>query len=1288
LVVGSAGSSNSLEIVAASSVTVGADMTIGQTSDFNSVQVSGSTLSVTNDLVVGSAGSSNSLEIVEGGSVTVGADLTIGQSSALNSVQVSASTLSVTNDLVVGSAGSSNSLEVVAASSVSVGHDLTIGNAASSVDNAMLISASTLGVTNDLVVGNLGAGNSLVLTNSIANAAEDLTVGGNLMVGAASDNNSVLVYYSELGVISNLVVGADGSTNSFEVTNGSATVGNDLIIGQNSDFNSVLFDYSALTVNRNLVVGESGGSNSLVLSNSVANAGDDLMVGANLTVGATSDNNSVLVYYSELGVISNLVVGADGSTNSFEVVANSSATIGNDLIIGDDSDFNSFFADSSTLAVNNDLFVGNLGGGNRLVLTNSVATSVTNNIATVGGDLIVGADSGNNSVLIDYSTLIVTNDLKVGVAGSSNSLEVVAGSSVTVGGNAVIGELSDNNTMSVSGSDLTVDDSLYVGVFGGSNSFVVSNDATVSVGSDAVIGNFFNNNTVLVSDSKLSVTNDLVVGQWGGSSGLVVSNGATVVVGDSAVIGKYSNSNSVWITGDNTTLTADQISVGSVAITSSKMRSVPSVGSFNQLVITGNAAVTNSQGYVGVSGTSNTVVVSGTDTTWINTNGLQIGGSGAVGSQLDVTDGALVVVGNAAASALVSDLTSAIVVTDDGLFFVDEGGTANSELGYVVAQANTASATIDSDGAWNLDDALYVGGYRDAAGDWQTVENASNWNQVIADGHINIGGATIDAGLADSGVIAVDGMGSEMMVAGSNSVVETEYMIMANGATVSVLDGAVVRASVQMTVDGSSSLTVGKEAVVEAGAYVQSADATLNFLFEENADGEITNGVIRVAGTVVFEAGSTINQEIEDITTMTIDQLYTVIESDEIIAGSLTNDLSELDVKTLVSVKVEDGDVSYVRESLANAGGTENNGTRGVLDEIDAMGEANPNGVANSMLNIINNSGATEEELGQAMDQLYERRMNVQSTISQGRNVAVSQLKARAQSVRAVGQNGAQPMGAAGPEVESVAKMWAKGYGTFGNGDAQSGFSAYDVSVYGTIIGLDKTYGDLLLGVAGGYASSDMSQDDGDSSDIDTVYGMIYASKTIGAWYADLSLGYGKSSVDFQSGTAFGTKANYDAGDYAFYMGAGKQITKDAWVFTPEASLTVSYYDQDAYVETSTIGVPASVDAYDRWSYLASLGGSASYLMELENGMTLVPEVRAYWLHEFAVKDEEQSYTLVGGSERHSFTVKSPDEDTFEIGTGISSRIAEGLEVRVDLDAQVSENYESVTASGRITYEF
>jgi outer membrane autotransporter protein len=70
---------------------------------------------------------------------------------------------------------------------------------------------------------------------------------------------------------------------------------------------------------------------------------------------------------------------------------------------------------------------------------------------------------------------------------------------------------------------------------------------------------------------------------------------------------------------------------------------------------------------------------------------------------------------------------------------------------------------------------------------------------------------------------------------------------------------------------------------------------------------------------------------------------------------------------------------------------------------------------------------------------------------------------------------------------------WVRGVGSFLDVDNQNGASGFSASGGGVIAGIDHSFGPVTLGVAGGYSGTNFTQNDGETGDVQTIRGMVYA---------------------------------------------------------------------------------------------------------------------------------------------------------------------------------------------------
>ena len=416
------------------------------------------------------------------------------------------------------------------------------------------------------------------------------------------------------------------------------------------------------------------------------------------------------------------------------------------------------------------------------------------------------------------------------------------------------------------------------------------------------------------------------------------------------------------------------------------------------------------------------------------------------------------------------------------------------------------------------------------------------------------------------------------------------------------------------------------------------------------------------------------------------------------IIGGSTNasaDLSMLDTSggSLVNYNLTlDGGSNIVaiysrRHISSSAGFDPDSILSDIADEIDFLASQD-NPAATNQINILN--GMTGSQQNQQMEQLYVYGLPT-FMHNQGVFGGIDQVRARGGAGTLASR---KPRGAAGPHAaDQGIQGWAKVYGGFGRraeDGSGSGFNDdYDAQTYGTVLGVDRAFDSWLLGVAGGYAGSNLEGGNGDASDASTGYGILYANYGTKDWFGDLVLSYGLTTMDNKSGTDFDVTSTTDASQTAFYIGGGKEAVdeKTGALIRALAGLQVSHFDQDAYTEESSNAVAKDVDAYDRMSYQSKIGVSMSY-PTIKEKFDLESQFRAFWLHEFNGDEEIIGYTLVDSNQPGQFIMRSPDQDVGQVGFGFLAKWDSGLQLRLDLDGQFSKSFYSTTFSGALLYEF
>jgi T5SS/PEP-CTERM-associated repeat protein len=1095
----------------------------------------------------------------------------------------------------------------------------------------------------------------------------------------------------------------------------------DIIMGVDVDDNLLYINNLAQVIADEVVVGDGSSGNSLQIYEGATLYSDTGVIGN----GIGADGNEVIIYAgSGWGNNDSLTVGASGSQNRLELQDSAQAASGS-LVVGLDSEAsdNEVLVSGGNLTVNGTMVVGNEGGTNRVeVLGGGWLSSVS---TYVGGY----ADANGNEILVSGADSSWTNSgvLNIGTNGNfGNIVTVTNGGAITVG-SLVINEAGVNGFELVEGGQLTVteDFDASLGGFNFGEGAALFVEGALSGQTNGIEGA----RMIGISGASGSwdqTGSNITVGGSSSDNALYVLDGASVLA-DELRVGTGSNTldNAVFVSGSGT-----QVSVGSVLVgsTNSSGNSVE-LTSGGKMVVTGSIATdgsnntfsVNNGGWLTVetdfdasiagfdfgdngilettgslTGMSNSlengrsVLLNGASADWDTGAGLFTVGDSSSGNTIYVTNAASLVSDDATLGATAAASGNQVMLIGSGVSWdvagvltVGDAGSNNSvEISDGAELLTTGDAVIGASGNQNSVTLTGTNSEWNAAGN-VSVGSAGSDNQLMVEDTAQLSSASAFVGGTGSGNQAgVRGAGSQWTTIGN-------FEIDGMGNSLNISESGMIDVGSELSVKNGATLAFSEGGTAVAGSYVQ--DVTGIFQFDSVTNEALDSGaaILDVSGAAVLDDGATF----EFVGAIGSIEVGVTNSRKLITSGTLTANLANLNGLTSNSLLQADfanlSDELYYqifRQNLAeSAGFAPGTDMYGVSEEIDQMASSG-NSVANTQLGILGNMSGAQQ--------------NAQLTQLYGQGAPTYRhMEGLFEGMRQVRKGGVMPdsmwpVGAGGPHLYGdQGRAWIKGYGSWASQDGADAYSGFDQNVYGVAIGYDKAFGDLLAGLAGGYSSSDISQDDGDTSKGGTGYGILYGSWGTSAWFADGSLGLGFGSVKNTSGTAFDSTADVDDTQFAFALGGGKEmIFMDDKVFlTPAAGFRGGLYAQDSYTENSANAVARNVDAYNRWSMQSEVGIKATFQKELVK-VAWMPEVHLNWLHEFNADEERVGYSLQGGTGNYSFGMQAPVADLFEAGLGLSfwteSKSGVVYEWALGYDARFGDGYSASMLDARLMAEF
>jgi T5SS/PEP-CTERM-associated repeat protein len=838
LYVGNLGSSNTLvvsngAIVASSNGLIG----YGSSSSGNSVVVTGNGSLWTNtdtnsQFYVGVYGGSNSLSVSDGGVVadfisTIG----YGANSSSNVVLVTGANSVWTNaaNVYLGFHGSGNSLTISNGATVDT-YQLFIACDTSSSNNTVIVtgSNSTLNASGSFI-GETGGNNSMIVSNH-GSVIGDITFIGDY---STSSSNSVLVTgtNSLWSNSSAMLVGYMGSSNSLVICDAGAVNNHNGYIGYGADSknNSVILSgMNSLWSNAGyLYVGDSGSGNSLTVSNGgevvVSGVSNNwLSIGEN--DGANSNTITVNGSNSQINVAGWLEVGWGSNSGNQMIISNGGLVSDSNGYIGytNGSSGNSVLVTGTNSSWTNQdrLYVGYLGSSNSLVVSNGgqVLTSylrVGHDSNSIGNSILV---TGTNSLLESGIGGTTNISMRIGANGVSNSLTINQGGlvlsldSISIGNGATVGaDAAYNSVLVYESGTLSAVQDIYVGYAGLGNSLVVSNGGTASdVNGWIGYTNSASNNSVLVTGSSSLWTNsgDLYVGNLGSSNTLVISNGAIVASSNGLIgYGSSSSGNSVVVTGNGSlwtnTDTNSQFYVGVY-------------GGNNRLTISDGGVVADAISTIGygTNSISNSVLVTGSNSSWSNRGIFVLGG----GDLTLANDGLL--------TASQIQIGQYGALNFGRLGTNDSAGSVVGDIVFTATNDENSGINFNQTNSFNFSNNVSGPGWVCALGNGTTIMSGSNtYSQYTK----------IDAGTIITTTTNALGTGYVFLAGGTNSAA----LLLSNNLTISSL----------------SSGAGGSNNLVSLAAGAGSSTLTINGSDRTNYDGVISGALSLVrtgTGTTIL----------------------------------------------------------------------------------------------------------------------------------------------------------------------------------------------------------------------------------------------------------------------------------------------------------------------------------------------------------------------------------------------------------------------------------------------------
>ncbi len=351
----------------------------------------------------------------------------------------------------------------------------------------------------------------------------------------------------------------------------------------------------------------------------------------------------------------------------------------------------------------------------------------------------------------------------------------------------------------------------------------------------------------------------------------------------------------------------------------------------------------------------------------------------------------------------------------------------------------------------------------------------------------------------------------------------------------------------------------------------------------------------------------------------------------------------------------------------------------------------------------------TEEQYGQAFDQIapgfYQTLTDtvIEQTTAQNQMLAqrLSSVRLGARGFNVIGldqaaltndRDGKGVMDAKGekdiisPTNATNWSVFVQGNGIFARVMNVSQVPNYRFNSGGFIVGADYTFGgeravtkgagksvvvtsqegsSLTMGLYTGYQGTFAKYANDGQMTINSALFGGYATFTNGGFYSDLIVGGAYNGYRVSRSINFSTvdrsaRSDPSGGSFSTYLDAGYDWKVGNFTFGPLLSAQYTYAGTASFTETGADSLDLKVGQQNANSIRTNVGGRIAYYWQVTDSISIVPEARMFWQHEYLNGPRGISASLDGGGgPGFDYTTSAPGRDSVFAGVGVSANIGD-----------------------------
>jgi fibronectin-binding autotransporter adhesin len=273
---------------------------------------------------------------------------------------------------------------------------------------------------------------------------------------------------------------------------------------------------------------------------------------------------------------------------------------------------------------------------------------------------------------------------------------------------------------------------------------------------------------------------------------------------------------------------------------------------------------------------------------------------------------------------------------------------------------------------------------------------------------------------------------------------------------------------------------------------------------------------------------------------------------------------------------------------------------------------------------------------------------------------------------------------------------WVQGNGIFAKMVSASQVPNYHFQSGGFLVGADYRWSEnFTTGLYTGYEYTWADYDGGGNTQINSALFGGYATYDNDGFYADAVFGGGYNGYRVRRPIEFSTvdrtaRSTPNGGQLSSYLDFGYDWKVNGFSFGPLVSAQYTYAGIAPFTEDGADSLDLRVDQQNANSIRTNLGARIAYTWNVCDGFTLIPEVRAFWQHEFLENPRNIGASLDGGNgPSFGYETTTPDRDSIFAGAGVSAQFGQNWSASFYYNANfANQDYLSHAISASLEWRF